>query len=190
MKRIIRIILALIVVMGVITVTASARETMPTIGIDSVETKAGEEIKMPVYIRNNTGIMCAKITVEYTTGLKVLKVEKGEIFSAGTFIENTSLNKNGTFDVVWSNTKDVNKDGELFIITFKVPDNAKEKYQIELSYDQENTFNSRFQEITLSCGSGVIMTEQETQPEKEPGFFQKIIGFFKMIWNWIINIFK
>ena len=190
MKKIVSLILTIIMLMGIITVNAAAREAIPTIGINSVETKAGEEIKMPVYIRSNTGIMCAKITVEYTTGLKVLKVEKGEIFSAGTFIENTSLNKNGTFDVVWSNTKDVNKDGELFIITFKVPDNAKEKYQIELSYDQENTFNSRFQEITLSCGSGVILTEQEPQPEKEPGLFQKIIGFFKKIWNWIINIFR
>ncbi len=64
----------------------------PIIYVSSVEGFAGEQVVVPVYIKNNSGVSAFDFRVEYDcTGLELIAIEKGSIINSNSWIWTTNL---------------------------------------------------------------------------------------------------
>ena len=124
---------------------------------DEINTTLKEEFVVPVKIKNNSGLMGFKITVNYPDSQITLKnVSSGSLTGSGLF--NTSVTDyysvKGSFDVLWSDAQNVNGDGTLFMITFETLGYADYgKYKIDLTYSADDTFNEKWKAVQLDCQS-------------------------------------
>lgn len=180
-------VLVLLVCGSVASLGASA-----ALKIDSIKAQAGQEVTMPVYIENNPGFSGTKITISYDKNLKVISVEKGNVLNYGNFVQNADNSTDNSFDVVWNSNIENKANGEMFTITFKLPDNAVGDYNIKITYDKDNTFNAKYDDITFDCGSAVISVPKNANSDKDNNvtFWNKIVNFFKKIFDFIRNLFK
>ena len=162
----------------------------PCVFAESIKAEAGETIDVPVLIKDNSGIMGVKIKVTYDDGLKILDVKKGEVFSSGNFVENFTVKKNNSFDVVWNSNAENTANGTLFVITLRLPDDAKGDYNIVITYDQDNTFDENYEDVKLECKNAVISAPSEDSPENNRSVWERIVDFFVNLWSKIVGLFK
>ncbi len=162
----------------------------PCVYAESVQAEAGETIYVPVLIKNNSGIMGTKITVSYDDGLKILNVQKGDVFSSGNFVHNADVKKENGFDVVWNSNSANKANGTLFVVTLRLPDDAKGDYNIVITYDQDNTFDENYEDVKLECNNAVISTPTEDSPENNRSVWERIVDFFVNLWSKIVGLFK
>ncbi|MGN0178430.1 MAG: cohesin domain-containing protein [Monoglobaceae bacterium] len=162
----------------------------PCVYAESVQTEAGEIINVPVLIKNNSGIMGTKITVSYDDGLEILDVQKGEVFSSGNFIQNSEVKKDNSFDVVWNSNSANKANGTMFVVTFRLSDEAKGDYNIVITYDQDNTFDENYEDVKLECNNAIISVPIEDSPENNRSVWEKIVDFFVSLWSKIVGLFK
>lgn len=160
--------------------------------IDSIKAQAGQEVTMPVYIENNSGFSGTKITVSYDENLKVISVEKGNVLNYGNFVQNADNSADNSFDVVWNSSIENKANGVMFTVTFKLPDNAAGDYTVKITYDKDNTFNAKYDDVTFDCGSAVISVPQNGNSDTDNNvtFWNRIVNFFKKIFDFIRNLFK
>lgn len=160
--------------------------------IDSIKAQAGQEVTMPVYIENNPGFSGTKITVSYDENLKVISVEKGNVLNYGNFVQNADNSADNSFDVVWNSSIENKANGVMFTVTFKLPDNAAGDYTVKITYDKDNTFNAKYDDVTFDCGSAVISVPQNRNSDTDNNvtFWNRIVNFFKKIFDFIRNLFK
>lgn len=122
---------------------------------DEINTTLKEEFVVPVKIKNNSGLMGFKITVNYPDSQITLKnVSSGSLTGSGLF--NTSVTDyysvKGSFDVLWSDTQNVNGDGTLFMITFETLGYADYgTYKIDLTFSRDDTFDEKWKDVQLDC---------------------------------------
>lgn len=142
------------------------------VGSEDVIVKQGESVVIPIELTNNKGIMGMRLTVKYPKNqLELTNISSGVITKGGLF--NTTVNSyeavNGTFDMVWSTTEDVDTDGTIMMLTFKASAIASNgKYSISLSYSQEDTFNEKWQDVKLQCSPITVTISDGTWfPEDE-----------------------
>ncbi len=180
-------VLVLLVCGSVASLGASA-----ALKIDSIKAQAGQEVTMPVYIENNPGFSGTKITISYDKNLKVISVEKGNVLNYGNFVQNADNSADNSFDVVWNSNIENKASGVMFTVTFKLPDNASGDYNIKITYDKENTFNAKYDDVTFDCGSAVISVPQNGNSDTDNNvtFWNRIVNFFKKIFDFIRNLFK
>lgn len=180
-------VLVLLVCGSVVSLGASA-----ALKIDSIKAQAGQEVTMPVYIENNPGFSGTKITVSYDENLKVISVEKGNVLNYGNFVQNADNSADNSFDVVWNSSIENKANGVMFIVTFKLPDNAAGDYNVKITYDKDNTFNAKYDDVTFDCGSAVISVPQNGNSDTDNNvtFWNRIVNFFKKIFDFIRNLFK
>lgn len=89
----------------------------------SVTGCAGDTVNVPVSIPVNPGIAGAIFSVSYDEDALVLKqIEKGDVFSGGTFISDTEKNIVQWYDV--EKNQNTTITGTLFTLTFQVKDSA------------------------------------------------------------------
>ena len=180
-------VLVLLVCGSVASLGASA-----ALKIDSIKAQAGQEVTMPVYIENNSGFSGTKITVSYDENLKVISVEKGNVLNYGNFVQNADNSADNSFDVVWNSSIENKANGVMFTVTFKLPDNAAGDYTVKITYDKDNTFNAKYDDVTFDCGSAVISVPQNGNSDTDNNvtFWNRIVNFFKKIFDFIRNLFK
>lgn len=180
-------VLVLLVCGSVASLGASA-----ALKIDSVKAQAGQEVTVPVYIENNPGFSGTKITISYDKNLKVISVEKGNVLNYGNFVQNADNSADNSFDVVWNSNIENKASGVMFTVTFKLPDNAAGDYNIKITYDKDNTFNAKYDDVTFDCGSAVISVPQngDSDTDNNVTFWNRIVNFFKKIFDFIRNLFK
>lgn len=180
-------VLVLLVCGSVASLGASA-----ALKIDSIKAQAGQEVTMPVYIENNPGFSGTKITVSYDENLKVISVEKGNVLNYGNFVQNVDNSADNSFDVVWNSSIENKANGVLFTVTFKLPDNAAGDYNVKITYDKDNTFNAKYDDVTFDCGSAVISVPQNGNSDtgNNVTFWNRIVNFLKKFFDFIRNLFK
>ena len=89
------------------------------------------------------------------------------------------------------------KDGVIFNIAMNVDSGVKSgEYTIDLSYNQSDTFNEKWQDVKLNTSSIKVSVKNsdsenpEDKPENNKNMFQKIADFFKRIIHFIKKIFS
>lgn len=135
---------------------------------DEISATTDKTVLIPVKIKNNTGVMGFKITVEYDKSvLTSPTVSRGKLTGNGMINDSIGVTEEGTFDVVWSDTQNVAGDGTLMILSFKAVESKDT--QIKLSYSQPDTFNESWEAVELKCSditvkfsSNEVLIEHDT----------------------------
>ena len=81
----------------------------------SVTANSGENVTIPVYLSNNTGVAGFTFTVKYQDGIKLTEIKAGDLLSSGIFESNVETGK-----VTWFDSKNINDDGILLYLTFEI----------------------------------------------------------------------
>ena len=134
-----------------------------TIYADPINVDVGENIRIPIKINGNTGIMSYTIFVKYDFEfLESLSVEKNPDLG-GTFDYNVEKTA-GEIKIIWINSSDYLNDGCILYLNFKVLKQGKTR--ILLSYSQEDTFNENWEDVHLDCKDVKIYVMEMLYPVK------------------------
>lgn len=149
-KKLAVILLSLVLALSAVYNTFAA--SVPNrVYADSISVESGERVTIPVKIENNGGFMGFSIIVTYDAEIFTpVSVSKGEIL-AGMFNDSIDTATDNSFKVVFTGTGNVTGDGVIFNIVFDVSDEASGKYDISLSYSQQDTFNEKWDNVVLNC---------------------------------------
>lgn len=126
---------------------------------DAVSVNQGETVLIPVKIKYLSGMMGFRITVNYPASVfSSPKAMRGALTAAGNFNDSITNSTNGSFDVLWSDTKNITGNGVLFTLQFTILQTAKSGiYNVGLSFTQPDTFNEAWEDVKLDC-SGIKVT--------------------------------
>ena len=131
--------------------------------------KAGESVTIPVYIKDNPGLMGTKLTFDYNADyLTPISVSAGDVFSGGLQDNINGDAVPGRFNVYWAGSQNTFDNGILFYITFNVSENANGQEEIAISYSQEDTFDENFDDVILKCQN--ILVKYQSIPQYTPMF--------------------
>lgn len=140
----------------------------PVVGGDEITAGKDTEIKIPVSIKDNPGIMGFRITAEYDAKkITIMNVSSGELTENG--ILSNSLqpqSEESSFDVLWSGSENAKGDGTLFYIYAKTASKFKKDSEIKLSYAKADTFNEDFETVKLKCKPVTISYSKKESGKK------------------------
>ncbi|MBR5620263.1 MAG: hypothetical protein IKW76_11040 [Clostridia bacterium] len=183
MKSLRRILACIIIVVLLVaafhTVSAATENRVYGASVSFSSQDGKVMISIPVNIENNSGFMGFAITVTYDAEVfKPIGAQRGSLLR-GMFDNSIGYNEAGSFRVVYSDSAECSRDGELFKLTFEDISSSSEgrTAMIGLSYSKQDTFNEQWQDVTLNCESiriplgeqsSVPVSEPETEPTSEP----------------------
>lgn len=144
-----------------LTVTATYTTTKTIIYAERVEVNKGtNEVSVDIRVLNNPGIMGAVLKVSVDdNALSFIKAEKTE-YPGFTLTSPGSKTTASPYTFVLDAlelSKEDEKDGTLFTVTFKVKDTATVgKYEIKLSYDKGAIFDKSYKDPNVCLENGSI----------------------------------
>lgn len=164
MKKFITIILSLLLIFQC-NIVAFAADSV-TVLVDKINLSQKEVTLIPIIIKNNSGIMGFKMTVEYPVDkLDIKSVSRGEITAKGNFNINLGIN-DGKIDVLWNNVEEIKTDGTLFLISAQAKTEIKKDTEIKLSFSQPDTFNEKYEDVAFDC-KNIIISADYIEPTTE-----------------------
>lgn len=164
MKKFITIILSLMLILQC-NIIAFADDSV-TVSADKISLSQEESILIPIKIKNNSGIMGFKMTVEYPVDkINIKSVSRGEITAKGNFNTNFGIN-DGRFDVLWNNVEEIKTDGSLFLISVQAKTEIKKDTEIKLSFSQPDTFNEKYEDVAFDC-KNIVISADYVEPTME-----------------------
>jgi len=151
--------------------------TVPILYSDAVEANVGQEISIPVKIKNNTGIMGFEIELKYNSDVFELKeVNKADILS-GVFGTDMEVALNDTINIIWAGVSNISTDETLFYLNFYVKDDVSDNeiYQINMTSVKTDIFDEKYndvlleaQNITVNVSKSPGMVDTKPVPTDEP----------------------
>lgn len=119
---------------------------------DITSATAGSTIRVPVSIKNNTGILGWKLTFDYDTDvLTPISVDYGEVISGGIQDNIEGDMAPGSINVYWAGSDNEDYNGVMFYINFEVNPSAVGNTKIDITYSPEDTFDTDFNDVYLDC---------------------------------------
>ena len=152
-RRVISALLSFVLLFSLLPVSVFAADSDGTqtaaVSVDTVSAAPGSTVQVAVRVKDNPGILGAKLTFEYDDGLTLIDAKAGEAFSALT------MTKPGRFEspcaFVWDGQEigdeDV-RDGVILTLTFEVASDST-------GYEHRT--------IRVSCGSNDFV-DRDLQP--------------------------
>lgn len=123
-----------------------------------VMAKVGDEVEIPVTIKNNPGITSFRFRVAYDMdGLELLSVEQGSVLTSGTLASTTNPNAE-TMTFHWFAQDNVVGDGEIVLLKFKISENARGDYPLTVTYLETDIVNENSDVIPFTVVEGKIST--------------------------------
>lgn len=110
-----------------------------------------DEIKISAVLKNNTGVSGFKFKLNYDSSvLEPVAIEKGDIIEDSDIMSNIDSNNKEYVTAVWTNTTNINNDGVIFNVVFKIKDKEKETADFSLTFDDGNIINQSFEKISAN----------------------------------------
>ncbi|MBO5372088.1 MAG: hypothetical protein J6A75_05125 [Lachnospiraceae bacterium] len=168
MKRIRFLMLVLFLLLGHSNRVLAAEKI--TVFCEEINLVGEEALRIPVEIKENTGIMGFKIHIEYPKDLlSILGTESGEVTKKGSLSDNAG-NEEGKTDVLWTGTADAKGDGVLFYILLKPHEVIQEDVTLKLSYSQGDTFNEKWEDVVLDCKDITLLAKKDEEQNTETAY--------------------
>ena len=142
---------------------AGESETSFTVQAESVTGVPGETVQVKINLKNNPGIASLKFNVEYDKYLTLTNVEFNSTF--GSYVTAPEPYKNPQSISMISPLSDVTESGTFATLTFVIDDNAPSDYDadIEITYDEDDVFNSDFDNVPVTVKNGCIHIAGESE---------------------------
>jgi hypothetical protein len=140
------------------TVPAVATTGTAQIAFGQVYGKAGQQITVPVVIKNNPGIASFRFRITYDPAvLTYVSATKGEAMTGGT-LSAAYQEERQELAITWFDVKNLSADGVIFNLVFQVSDTADGQYPIMVSYLPEDIVNASWQQVDMTVTDGFIQT--------------------------------
>ncbi len=165
----------------------------PEFYISSEKVLSGDEIAVEVAIKNNPGITAFQLKIEYDERyLSLTDVEHCNLFDN---LSTCSQTYNSPFKLSWFSQKSLDEtcNGIVAVLTFSVNDTMSEgNTEIAISYEQDNVFNSSFENISFKTTKGNIsileylsgdVNEDKIVNMKDIALFQQYLNDFDVDFN-------
>lgn len=163
------------VIIGLNISPGSARAAdAPRFFAEAVTAEPGSEIEIPVKIDGNTGIMGLGITFGFdkqvltpVDDVKQTSLLVGQVYDS---VQGTLKDGTDTFDVIWPGTDNMNEDGELFTLKFKVADNASGSTKVTLTLREDDTYYGVGEDMinkAVDC-EDITVTIKDAEPTQAP----------------------
>ena len=161
MKRLVAFLCALAILLSMPVYAAG---TAPVVSADSVTAEAGATVDVPIRITGNTGILGAKITVQYAEGLTLTKISAGEAFAGLAMTKPGKLNDN-PISIVWDGLDGAAEaDGVIVVLTFQAPQRAG-YYPITITTNSKDFVDNDLHPVAVETKAGAVTVECETHTE-------------------------
>ena len=161
MKRLVAFLCALAILLSMPVYAAG---TAPVVSADSVTAEAGATVDVPIRITGNTGILGAKITVQYAEGLTLTKISAGEAFAGLAMTKPGKLNDN-PISIVWDGLDGAAEaDGVIVVLTFQAPQGAG-YYPITITTNSKDFVDNDLHPVAVETKAGAVTVECETHTE-------------------------
>ena len=158
MKRLVAFLCALAILLSMPVYAAG---TAPVVSADSVTAEAGATVDVPIRITGNTGILGAKITVQYAEGLTLTKISAGEAFAGLAMTKPGKLNDN-PISIVWDGLDGAAEaDGVIVVLTFQAPQRAG-YYPITITTNSKDFVDNDLHPVAVETKAGAVTVEGET----------------------------
>ena len=193
MKKFLAIFLSVLLICAAIPFAVATAVAEPTIELPDLQVKPGDIIEVPVLLKNNPGIVSAKIKVEYDSDVLELLTYYNEdeetdmnMIVPGADYDNKWADANAPLGDCQMNfchgtSKSKNYTGELFYTaTFKVKENAVPgTYDLTVVHDNKDFFNcvnDGEQQIDFATKNGTItvLGDEPVTPD-EPTYTEPTI---------------
>lgn len=129
----------------------------PSFVISDVAANAGSKVTVDISIRNNPGITAFKFSIDYPTDvMRLVDVEYKTLFSSKA---SGSKSMTDPFVISWFSTlsKDEMDNGVIATLTFEMLEDVRSgNYEISLTYEENNVFNSAYNNIVFDIDNGGI----------------------------------
>lgn len=123
-----------------------------------VMSKVGDEVVVPVTIKNNPGFSTFRFRITYDMDdLEFVSVEQGDILTNGTMSSATD-EKEQTLTFTWLSVSDDVGDGEIAVLKFKISDYACGDYPLTVTCLPEDLLNENWEQIPYTVRNGKIST--------------------------------
>ena len=155
MKKLIALCLTIMLVLVAVPVIGATAADSGEFVVSTTEAGRGETVNVTVSIKNNPGIVSAKVKVAYDADVLEL-TDKAEGAFAGVAYGPTT---NNPFVVNWVDSIHPNNttNGALVTLTFKVKDGAAfGQSPITLTFDPDDVFDSNDANVTFTSTNGSI----------------------------------
>ena len=154
MKKLIALCLTIMLVLVAVPVIGAAAANSGEFVVSTAEAGRGETVNVTVSIKNNPGIVSAKVKVAYDTNVLEL-TDKAE----GAFAGVTYGPVGSPFTVNWVDTIHGlnNTNGVLATLTFKVKDAAAfGQSEITLTFDENDVFDLNYDNVAFKSTNGAV----------------------------------
>lgn len=150
-------ILSLVILFSFLVTPTAEAAGVTEITFENVEGKAGQEVLVPVTIKNNPGIATFRFRVTYDDSvLTFMDVKAGSILEMGNIVSTTD-SENHTVTFLWYSTDgDIAVDGEIAVLRFAISSEAASTYPLKVTCDKTDIVNSAYQNIDFAVHDGSI----------------------------------
>ena len=154
-RHILALLLAVALLISIAVPVVGATGTAE-ISFGQVSGKCGEQVTVPVTIKNNPGIASFRFRIAYdATALTYVSAAKGEAMTGGT-LSAAYQAKDEELAVTWFDVKNITGDGVIFNLVFEVADTASGQYPLTVSYLPEDIVNASWQQVDVTVVDGWI----------------------------------
>lgn len=137
---------------------------------DDMSVNVGETFEVPVYIKNNPGMIAMKMSVSYDSEkLKLIGARNGVVFGSSTAYFGKDLTAN-PYTLLWEDAlteENYDEDGILFTLIFELNEAVGAcETEIEFLIDKGSTFDIDINEVDLKA-KNCLVTVGKSQDSEE-----------------------
>lgn len=158
-------IIALICIISVLFVAflpVVRASPVTTVKVETVTAEAGSDVEVAIALSGNeSGILGMMVSVSYDKDLTLKSVVAGEALSSLDFTPGKDMTAN-PINIAWDGLDADSTNGTIAILTFSVPENAKETYNIDLTYSVGNIYDNDYNDIDVAIVNGGINVKNST----------------------------
>ena len=155
MKKVLSMMMALLLLVGVMAFAVSANETADVVvTVETKEATAGSTVELVVSV-SATEYASYELTVKYAEGLTLKKITKGSQ-TIGFFTGNKNTGK-----IVDFTSGDTEVEGDIFKLTFDVADNAAGRLSVDLEI--KGFYKADQSEMVVEVVSGGVKVAHDCQ---------------------------
>lgn len=148
-----------------VNVFAAGPDLNPAIEAGKVIAEAGEEVKIPLTLSDNPGLLGATVSVSYDDKLTLTNVIKGEAFTGLTMTKPGDYSANPV-RVVWIGIEPDSSNGVIANLVFTAPEEAG-TYPIVLTYEPGDIIDADLEEANISMVNGSVTVESKIDENEQ-----------------------
>ena len=161
MKRFFAFILATMMIISIVPISPVIALGAATFSVSETKGSAGEEVTLSINVESNPGVVVIGLQIGYDSSVLELKSAAVKDFADTSFGPTTG----NPFHVTWEDVLNPNNtnDGVIAELTFLIKADAPlGDTAVTVSYDEENIFNSNFNNVYFATQNGKVTVVEKT----------------------------